>query len=125
VDLLFWRSAVWPRLGGRTVDNSASSPLTWRHYFFASLLPSDHSGGDILTLSGAVILPDSNCSSSMSNIRWVIETLVLGSFLGSLLLALTKNIHPERTGLINRWHYFFWYFLHTETHSPGTDRPDP
>jgi hypothetical protein len=24
--------------------NSASSPLTWRHDFFASLLPSDHSG---------------------------------------------------------------------------------
>jgi hypothetical protein len=46
----------------------------------------------------------------MSNIRWVIETLVSGSFLGSLLLALTKNLHPERSGLINRWHYFFWYF---------------
>jgi hypothetical protein len=37
----------------------------------------------------------------MSNIRWCIETLVLGSFLGSLLLALTKNLHPELTGLIN------------------------
>jgi hypothetical protein len=46
----------------------------------------------------------------MSNIRWFIETLALGSFLGSLLLALTKILHPERTGLINRWHYFFFRF---------------
>ena len=39
-----------------------------------------------------------------------LETIVLGSFLGSLLLAVTKNVRPELTGLINRWHYFFWYF---------------
>jgi hypothetical protein len=39
-----------------------------------------------------------------------IEAVIGGSFLGSLLLALNKELHPERTGLINRWHYFLWYF---------------
>lgn len=39
-----------------------------------------------------------------------LETVVGGCFLGSLLLALTKHLHPEQQGLINRWHYFFWYF---------------
>jgi hypothetical protein len=26
------------------------------------------------------------------------------------MLALLRNLHPERTGLINRRHYFFWHF---------------
>ncbi len=40
-----------------------------------------------------------------------LETVIGGAaFLGSLMLALLKNLHPERTGLINRWHYFFWHF---------------
>ena len=39
-----------------------------------------------------------------------IEIVIGASFLGSLLLALNKDLHPERTGLINRWHYFLWYF---------------
>jgi hypothetical protein len=43
-------------------------------------------------------------------ILFFIETVLGGSLFGSLLLALTKHLHPERTGLINRWHYFFWYF---------------
>jgi hypothetical protein len=38
-----------------------------------------------------------------------LETVIGGAFLGSLMLALLKNLHPERTGLINRWHYFFWH----------------
>jgi hypothetical protein len=33
-----------------------------------------------------------------------------GAFLGSLMFALLKDLHPERTGLINRWHLFFWHF---------------
>ena len=44
------------------------------------------------------------------SILFFIQTMIGGSFLGSLLLALTKHLHPERTGLINRWHYFFWDF---------------
>jgi hypothetical protein len=38
-----------------------------------------------------------------------LEIVIGGAFLGSLMLALLKNLHSERTGLINRWHYFFWY----------------
>ena len=44
------------------------------------------------------------------NIASFLEMIFGGAFLGSLFLALTKRIHPERTGLIDRWHYFFWYF---------------
>ena len=39
-----------------------------------------------------------------------LEIVIGGAFLGSLMLALLKNLYPERTGLINRWHYFFWHF---------------
>jgi hypothetical protein len=38
------------------------------------------------------------------------------------MLALLKNLYPERTGLINRWHYVF-SILDPETHSLDFGNP--
>jgi hypothetical protein len=39
------------------------------------------------------------------------------------MFALLKNLYPERTGLINRWHYFFLAFLDPESHSLDSGNP--
>jgi hypothetical protein len=53
----------------------------------------------------------------------ILRKVIGGAFLGSLMLALLKNLNPERTGLINRWHYFFWHLWDPETHPLDSRHP--